>query len=98
MAPSPTYQRLNSNMSIEDNLRDIERIFDEGEQIGPGARQPTGGIGLGLAICRRFAGQMGGEIRVQSRLGEGSVFTLSLPIIHPTAGDDGLVVGRGASR
>jgi len=77
---------------------DIERIFDEGEQIGPGARQPTGGIGLGLAICRRFAGQMGGEIRVQSRLGEGSVFTLSLPIIHPTAGDDGLVVGRGASR
>ncbi len=75
---------------------DIERIFDEGEQVEPGARQSMGGIGLGLAICRRFAGQMGGEIKVRSRLGEGSVFTLLLPIIHPTAGPDAPAVEPGA--
>jgi hydroxymethylglutaryl-CoA lyase len=34
VAASPTYQRLNSNMSIEDNLRDIERIFDLGARSG----------------------------------------------------------------
>lgn len=43
VAASPTYQRLNSNMSIEDNLRDIERISELGARSG--AR-----VSLGMAI------------------------------------------------
>jgi signal transduction histidine kinase len=57
----------------------LERIFDEFERIGaaPGEREP--GWGLGLAICRRLAGVLGGSITAQSALGVGSTFTCRLP-------------------
>ena len=62
-----------------------ERIFEEFEQVENGDRRREG-TGLGLAICRQFAQRMGGQITVSSRRGEGSVFTLAVPIIHPEAG------------
>lgn len=54
---------------------DQERIFAKFERLGNG----EGGAGLGLAIARRLAGSMGGEISLVSEPGEGARFTLSLP-------------------
>jgi signal transduction histidine kinase len=46
-----------------------------------------GGIGLGLHIVRRFVEQLGGRVDVQSELGSGAVFTVTLPVrsTAPTA-------------
>jgi len=55
---------------------DLDRIFDEFEQAGGGRK---GGTGLGLAISRRLAELLGGTLRVESEVGAGSTFVLSLP-------------------
>lgn len=54
---------------------DQERIFERYERVG----DTPGGIGLGLAISRRLARSMGGDILLQSTPGEGARFTLLLP-------------------
>ena len=54
---------------------DQERIFEKFERLENG-----GGAGLGLAIARRLARSMGGEIALVSAPGEGARFTLSLPL------------------
>jgi signal transduction histidine kinase len=53
----------------------LEHIFDQFKQID-GRR---GGVGLGLYLSRELARKMGGEITVESALGQGSTFTLTLP-------------------
>ena len=55
---------------------DQERIFERYERVG----DAPGGIGLGLAISRRLARSMGGDIHLQSALGQGARFTLVLPL------------------
>lgn len=57
----------------------LPRIFDPFVQVGQFRTDTNQGIGLGLAISRELARAMGGEIRAVSKLGEGSVFTLTLP-------------------
>ena len=57
----------------------IERIFDPFVQAERRLNRPVQGVGLGLAISQDLAKAMGGEVTVESVLGEGSTFTLSLP-------------------
>ncbi|HTY18362.1 MAG TPA: HAMP domain-containing sensor histidine kinase [Myxococcota bacterium] len=57
--------------------RDRQRIFDPYVQAGQGAR--AGGLGLGLAICRRIVEAHGGAIQVGERPGGGSRFAFTLP-------------------
>ncbi|HET7613725.1 MAG TPA: PAS domain-containing sensor histidine kinase, partial [Gemmatimonadaceae bacterium] len=57
----------------------LDRIFDPFVQAGRRLNQPVQGVGLGLAISRDLAHGMGGEITVESEVGKGSTFTLSLP-------------------
>src|SRR6185295_13997140 len=63
----------------------LGRIFEEFERVEPRGERPREGTGLGLAICRRFAALMGGEVTVRSRPGEGSTFTLTAPLVHPSS-------------
>jgi len=57
----------------------LERVFDPFVQAERRLNQPVQGVGLGLAISRDLAHAMSGEITVQSEVGKGSTFTLSLP-------------------
>jgi len=57
----------------------LERIFDPFIQVQSGTTRTSEGVGLGLAISRDMARQMGGDVSVKSELGKGSTFTLTLP-------------------
>ena len=60
----------------------LDRIFEEFHQVDGGATRQYGGTGLGLAISRHFARLLGGDITVQSALGIGSIFTVTIPISY----------------
>ena len=56
-----------------------QRVFERFFRVDPARSRATGGTGLGLAIVKHVAANHGGEVRLWSRLGTGSTFTLRLP-------------------
>jgi signal transduction histidine kinase len=71
---------------------ELDAIFEEFRQVGDSGS----GTGLGLAISRRLARAMGGDITVESSVGEGTVFRLSLPLAIPAASKN-QVTSNGAA-
>lgn len=58
----------------------LPRVFDRFFQVGGQDRRREGGVGIGLALAKELVELHGGNLSVASRLGEGSVFTVSLPL------------------
>ena len=63
--------------------KEIPYIFDTFRQVESGAARVHGGIGLGLSIVKQLVLLMNGEIHVDSKLGVGTTFTITLPLVIP---------------
>jgi two-component system NtrC family sensor kinase len=74
-------------LEIEDNGTGIRpellnRVFDEYFTT----KAPGKGIGLGLSLCRRLIQESGGDISIQSNVGQGTMITVSLPVTSDSIG------------
>lgn len=72
-------------LTVEDSgagipRRDLARVFERFYRVDEARSRATGGTGLGLAIVRHIAEMHGGEVRVDSELGVGSTFTMTIPL------------------
>lgn len=61
-------------------LADLTKIFSPFYRVDEDRSRATGGTGLGLSIVKTLVEGMSGTLKVQSKLGEGSLFTVSLPV------------------
>jgi signal transduction histidine kinase len=73
----------------------FEEIFESFRQVDTSTTRQFGGTGLGLTICRNLARALGGDISVTSTAGEGSAFTIDLPLVPAEAPAE--VIGEAKS-
>ena len=72
-----TSQVIDTGIGLAGNA--AEALFEPFRQANISSTRRYGGTGLGLAIVRALAGLMGGHCRVESELGKGSSFLVTLP-------------------
>lgn len=73
-------QVVDTGIGIEEDK--LEAIFDNFSQADSFSARKYGGTGLGLAISRRLSRLLGGDLKVESKFGEGSCFSLKIPLIE----------------
>jgi len=64
---------------------DLQAIWDDFRQVDQSRTREFGGTGLGLSITRKLLERLGGSVTVQSTYGEGSKFSVYLPLAVPDA-------------
>ncbi len=69
----------------------LSEIFESFRQLETGLSRNHGGLGLGLAVAQKLVALLGGSISVESELGKGSVFTVSVPFKLPLESGAGFV-------
>jgi two-component system, OmpR family, sensor kinase len=67
------------------SAEDQRRIFEPFFRSDPSRTRATGGVGLGLAVVKRIVEAHWGTIEVQSELGRGTRFVVTLPLVHDEA-------------
>jgi signal transduction histidine kinase len=77
-----------SGMGIEPE--DLPRLFEMFYQANVSSRRARGGAGLGLAVAKAIVEAHGGVITVDSEIGQGTRFTIRMPLVEPVSSDDAL--------
>jgi signal transduction histidine kinase len=86
------YRVQDTGIGIPGDMQQM--VFDEFRQVDGSSTRRYGGPGLGLSLARRLARLLGGDIQVESSLGEGSTFRVDLPLEYR----DARVPASGPSR
>ena len=73
---------------------DLQAIWEDFRQVDQSRTREFGGTGLGLSITRKLLERLGGSVSVQSTYGEGSTFSVYLPLKIPAANMTDLAVAR----
>jgi len=68
----------------------LARIFERFHQVDAGSTRVYSGTGIGLELVRELTSWLGGQVRVESQLGQGSTFTVCLPLTVVHEPPDGL--------
>jgi signal transduction histidine kinase len=85
-----TYRVQDTGIGIPPDAQQM--VFDEFRQVDGSAARRYGGSGLGLALARRLARLLGGDIELESAVGVGSTFTVELPLEYVAPADPALAL------